>query len=120
MFSLTVTETSFAFTFTDFAVVTTSEIDLFSDTGNLTGKLPKPTAQLQALEFDPVNKVLFVSDDTNSSFSIFTVNLREDGILTPLIQSENCIVFVLSCLLNLLSGIKKYVHRMYLISSSLH
>ena len=105
-FSLTVTETSYAFTFTDIAVVTTSEIDLFSDTGNLTGKLPKPTAELQSLEFDPVNEVLFVSDDTNSNVSIYTLNLRGDGALEPFIQSKNCITFVCSCRLNLLSAIK--------------
>jgi hypothetical protein len=106
MFSLTVTEISYAFTFTDIAVVTTSEIDLFSDTGNLTGKLPKPTAELQSLEFDPVNEVLFVSDDTNRNVSIYTLNLRGDGALEPFIQSENCIIFVFSCELNLLYGRK--------------
>ena len=105
-FSLTVTEISYAFSFTDIAVVTTSEIDLFSNTGNLTGKLPKPTAELQSLEFDPVNEVLFVSDDTNSNVSIYTLNLRGDGALEPFIQSENCIIFVFSCHLNLLYGIK--------------
>jgi hypothetical protein len=101
-----VTETSYAFTFTDIAVVTTSEINLFSDTGNLTGKLPKPTAELQSLEFDPVNEVLFVSDDTNSNVSIYTLDLRGDGALKPFIQSENCIILVFSCQLNLLYGIK--------------
>jgi hypothetical protein len=106
MFSLTVTETFFAFTFTDIAVVTTSGIDLFNDTGSLIGKLPKPAAELQSLEFDPVKEVLFVSDDTNGNFSIYTVNLREDGSLKPFIKSENCIVFVLSCQLNLLSDIQ--------------
>jgi len=94
MFGLTVTETSCAFTFTDIAVVTTSEIDLFSDPGNLTGKLSKPNGELQSLEFDPVNEVLFVSDDANINVSIYTVNLRGDGAFEPFIQSENCIIFV--------------------------
>jgi len=107
MFSLTVTETSYVFTFADIAVVTTNEIDLFSDTGNLTGKLPKPAAELQSMEFDPVNEVLFVSDDTNRNVSIYTLNLRGDGALEPFIQSENCINFVFSCqLVNLLCDIK--------------
>jgi hypothetical protein len=111
MFSLTVTETSYAFMFADIAVVTTNEIDLFSDTGNLTGKLPKPAAELQSMEFDPVNEVLFVSDDTNRNVSIYTLNLRGDGALEPFIQSENCIIFVLSCQLNLLCGIKMCTHN---------
>jgi hypothetical protein len=89
MFSLTVTETSYAFTFADIAVVTTGEIDLFSDTGNPRCKLSKPTAELQSLEFDPVNEVLFVSDDTNSNVSIYTINLRGDWALEPFIKSEN-------------------------------
>ena len=92
MFSLAVTEPSHAFTFTDIAVVTTSEIDLFNDTGKLTGKLLEQSAELQSLEFDPVNKVLFVSDDTNSNVSIYTLNLQ-DGALEPFIQSENYIIF---------------------------
>lgn len=106
MFNLTVTETSYAFMFTDFAVVTTSEIDLFSATGNMTHTLPKPTADLQSLEFDPVNKSLFISDDTNSNVSIYILNPQGDEVLRPFIQSENCIIFVFSCQLNLLSGIK--------------
>jgi len=94
MFGLTVTETSCAFTFTDIAVVTTSEIDLFNVTGNLTSKQSKPHAELQSLEFDPVNEVLFVSDDGSRNASIYTLNLRRDGALEPFIQSENCIILV--------------------------
>lgn len=94
MFGLTVTETSCAFTFTDIAVVTTNEIDLFSGTGNLTRNLSKPNAELQSLEFDPVNEVLFVSDDANKNVSIYILNLRGDGALEPFIQSENFIIFV--------------------------
>jgi len=70
----------------DIAVVTTNEIDLFSGTGNLTRNLSKPNAELQSLEFDPVNEVLFVSDDANKNVSIYILNLRGDGALEPFIQ----------------------------------
>ena len=111
MLSLTVTETSYAFMFTDIAVVTTSEIDLFTATGNLTQTLPKPTAELQSLAFDPVNKTLFISDDTNSNVSIYTLKPQGDGALKPFIGSETCIIIVFSCQLNLLSGIKIYTRN---------
>jgi hypothetical protein len=91
--------------FTDIAVVTTREINLFNDTGNLTDTLQQPTADLQSMEFDPVNKVLFVSDDTkNSNYSIYAVSLQGDeaGAFKPFIQSENCINLIFSCQQNLL------------------
>jgi hypothetical protein len=97
MFSLTATGRSYAFLFTDIAVATTNEIDLFSDTGKLTERLSQPTADLQSVELDPVNKVLFLSDDTNSNYSIYTLSLQGDGALKPHIQSENCIIFLFSC-----------------------
>lgn len=72
----------------DIAVVTTSEIDLFTATGNLTRTLPKPTAELQPLEFDPRRKRFFISDDTNnnSNVSIYTLDLQGAEALRPFIQ----------------------------------
>jgi hypothetical protein len=106
MFRYAVTETSYPFLFTDIAVVTTGEIDLFTAAGALTGTIPKPNADLQSLEFDPVNEVLFVSDDTNSNYSIYTVSLQGDLALQPFIQSENFIILLLSCQRKLLYDIK--------------
>ncbi|XP_021928534.1 protein cueball isoform X2 [Zootermopsis nevadensis] len=70
----------------DIAVVTTNEVDLFSSTGKIVGKLPKPTADLQSLEFDPVHQVLFLSDDTNSNYSVFTLSLHGNQDLRPFIK----------------------------------
>jgi hypothetical protein len=84
------------FLFTDIAVATTNEIDLFSSSGKVTGKLQKPTSDLQSLAFDPVHEVFFFSDETNSNYSIFSLSLQGDQGLKPFIKSKYFIVIISS------------------------
>ncbi|KAJ9597693.1 hypothetical protein L9F63_011447 [Diploptera punctata] len=69
----------------DIAVVTTEQVDANVITGqvdffNRNGSLQKGTVKsltdVQALAYNPVKDSLFVSDDTNKNYSIFTLNLR--------------------------------------------
>lgn len=101
------------FIFTDIAVVTTNEVDFFSDTGKIIGILPKPTADLQSLEFNPVHQVLFLSDDTNSNYSIFTLSLQGNQDLTPFIRSKYNIIL---CHMTFIYQLQE----MYLSFGSLH
>ncbi|XP_023711622.1 protein cueball isoform X3 [Cryptotermes secundus] len=70
----------------DIAVVTTDEVDFFSEEGKIIDRLRKPTANLRALELDPVNQTLFLTDDTDSAYSIFTLSLEGNQDLRPFIQ----------------------------------
>lgn len=73
----------------DIAAVTTNEVDFFSQEGRIIHRLKKPTANLRSLELDPVNQILFLTDDTDSSYSIFTLSLDRNQDLRPLIQSRS-------------------------------
>jgi hypothetical protein len=76
------------FLFADIAFATTNEVDLFSEDGKGIEKLQKPSADLQSLEFDPVHQMLYLSDDTNSNYSIFSLSLEGNQDLRPFIQSK--------------------------------
>jgi hypothetical protein len=76
------------FLFADIAVATTDEVDYFSDEGKIIHRLKKPSANLRSLEYDPINQVLFISDDTDSNYSIFTLSLEGSQDLRALIQSK--------------------------------
>jgi hypothetical protein len=73
--------------FADIAVATTDEVDFFSEEGKIIDRLKKPTANLRSLELDPVNQMLFLTDDTDSNYSIFTLSLKGNQDLKPFIQS---------------------------------
>jgi hypothetical protein len=90
-----VTETFFAsvksvgtFLVAGIAVVTTDEVDFFNDEGKIIEKLKTPSANLRSMEFDPVNQILFISDDTDSDYSIFTLSLQGNQDFRPFIQSK--------------------------------
>jgi hypothetical protein len=93
-FILIVAGTSFTlvmhiiFLIADIAVVTTNEVDFFSEEGQMIDRVKKPTANLRSLELDPVNKMLFLTDDTDNNYSIFTLSLEENQDLRPVIQSR--------------------------------
>jgi hypothetical protein len=59
-----------------------------SEEGKITDRLRKPTANLKILELDPVNQTLFLTDDTDSNYSIFTLGLEGKQDLRPFIQSK--------------------------------
>jgi hypothetical protein len=84
------------FLVTDLAVVTTDEIDFISDEGKIIDTLRKPSANLRSLEFDPVHQMLFISDDTDSDYSIFTLSLEGNNDLRPLIESKCMFIIRLS------------------------
>ncbi|PSN56862.1 hypothetical protein C0J52_00666 [Blattella germanica] len=80
----------------DIAVVSTEEldktiagqIDFFNTKNNdsLLGQPLKPYADLQALAYDPIRQQLFLSDDNHQNYSIFTVSLQGNSVLTPFIK----------------------------------
>jgi hypothetical protein len=70
------------------AVVTMDEVDFFSDEGKIIEKLKKPSANLRSLEFDPINQMLFISDDTDSNYSIFTFSLQGNQDFRPFVESK--------------------------------
>ena len=81
----------------DIAVVTTEQVDpeltmgqvdFFDSNGSLQKGTVKPLADVQAVEYDPIQEQLFVSDDAHANYSIFTVNLRGIKKLSPLIRSK--------------------------------
>ena len=70
------------------AVMTVGQVDFFSNNGSIQRESVKPLADVLAVEYNPVRRQLYVSDDSHKNYSIFTLNLLGDSELVPLIKSK--------------------------------